>query len=115
MRLPKPVDVHAEKADKRVRITWDDGHTSEMTMAYLRGHCPCAGCQGHGGKHQFYEIEGPGAELQDMSLVGGYAIGLKFADGHQTGIYSYEHLLKICPCEEHGGPGYRPENLAAYE
>ncbi len=104
-RCPTPVDVLAEKTKRTVTITWSDGHVSTYAMAYLRGHCPCAACQGHGGEHVFHEVEGPAAELTDMSLVGGYAIAMRFADGHDSGIYSYQHLRAICPCPEHGGPG----------
>ena len=28
-------------------MTWTDGHVSEYDYDYLRGYCPCAGCQGH--------------------------------------------------------------------
>ncbi|MDF1562756.1 MAG: DUF971 domain-containing protein [Deltaproteobacteria bacterium] len=110
--LPRPVDVHALASEGVVVITWNDRHESRYELAYLRGHCPCAGCQGHGGTHTFREASGAAIELVGMETVGSYAIGLRFADGHDSGIYSYEHLLKICPCPLHGGPGYNPENLA---
>ena len=111
MPLPTPKDVLAEKGKRTVTITWSDGHVSTYDMAYLRGHCPCAACQGHGGDHVYHEVQGPAAELVGMSLVGGYAIAMRFADGHDSGIYSYRHLLAICPCEAHGGEGYAPETL----
>ena len=28
---------------------------------------------------------------------------LKWGDGHETGIYSFEYLRKICPCKECSG------------
>jgi len=31
--------------------------------------------------------------------VGNYAIQIEFTDGHNTGIYSYDYLRTICPCE----------------
>lgn len=110
--LPRPVDVNALRSESVVEITWNDEHVSRFELAYLRGHCPCAGCQGHGGTHTFQEHSGKAIELLAMDAVGSYAINFRFADGHDSGIYSYEHLLKICPCESHGGPGYNPENLA---
>ena len=36
------------------------------------------------------------------TAVGNYAIQIEFSDGHATGIYSFEHLREICPCEECG-------------
>jgi DUF971 family protein len=32
--------------------------------------------------------------------VGNYAIRIMWSDGHSTGIYSFEHFRKICPCPE---------------
>ena len=31
--------------------------------------------------------------------VGNYAIQIEFTDGHSTGIYSFDYLRTICPCE----------------
>jgi DUF971 family protein len=109
--VPTPVDVLAERSKKQVRIAWSDGHESTYDYAYLRGHCPCAGCQGHGGPHVFHEVEGAGAELASMGLVGSYAIVMAYGDGHDSGIYSYRFLREICPCEDHGGPGYAPGKI----
>jgi DUF971 family protein len=33
-------------------------------------------------------------------LVGNYALSFGFSDGHGTGIFSFEALRKLCPCEE---------------
>jgi DUF971 family protein len=27
---------------------------------------------------------------------------IQFSDGHATGIYSFEHLRELCPCEKCG-------------
>ena len=32
--------------------------------------------------------------------VGNYALRIVWNDGHDTGIYSYDHLRQICPCPE---------------
>jgi len=31
--------------------------------------------------------------------VGNYAIQIEFTDGHSTGIYSFDYLRTICPCD----------------
>jgi len=38
------------------------------------------------------------AALQ-IRLVGNYAIRIDFSDGHGTGIYTYDFLAQLCPCE----------------
>jgi DUF971 family protein len=34
-------------------------------------------------------------KIEDISLVGRYAINLRFSDGHETGIYSFEYLKNL--------------------
>ena len=93
---PRPTEVRRLADEKRVRIQWSDGHESTYEYAYLRGWCPCAGCQGHGGDVRYVHAEV--TELANIALVGNYALGLTWADGHDTGIYSYQHLRELCPC-----------------
>lgn len=35
--------------------------------------------------------------IQDAELVGNYAVRLRFSDGHDTGIYSWQYLREIDP------------------
>ncbi len=34
-----------------------------------------------------------------VNVVGNYALGMLFSDGHSTGLFTFKHLRKICPCE----------------
>ena len=40
--------------DEILRVLWDDDAMSDYPFAYLRGWCPCAVCQGHGGERRLY-------------------------------------------------------------
>ena len=42
----------------------------------------------------------PKARAQAATQVGNYAIQISFTDGHSTGIFSYDYLRTLCPCEE---------------
>lgn len=91
-----PTEINHVKSRGLVRVTWDDGHVGEYSEEYLRGYCPCALCQGHGGERRFISV--PGARLQEIRAVGNYAIEFRWQDGHSTGIYSYDYLRSLCPC-----------------
>lgn len=93
---PVPLEVRRGPDLRTVRVRWDDGHESEYPWAYLRGWCPCAGCQGHGGDKRFIHAEP--SDLQSIVVVGTYALGLTWSDGHETGIYSYRYLRELCAC-----------------
>ena len=42
----------------------------------------------------------PALKMLAVEPVGNYAIRINWSDGHNSGIYSYDHLRSICPCEE---------------
>ena len=94
-----------------IKIDWKDGHHSEYTAAYLRDECPCASCTGaHGTEPQKsnystpaanpFQMYRPALRMDSVEEVGSYAIRIRWNDGHSTGIYSWEHLRRICPCAE---------------
>jgi DUF971 family protein len=35
----------------------------------------------------------------EVTLVGKYALKFKWSDGHESGIYSWEYLRRMCQCE----------------
>ncbi|HXB62429.1 MAG TPA: DUF971 domain-containing protein [Acidobacteriaceae bacterium] len=95
-----------------VEIDWKDGHHSTWSFAWLRDACPCATC------HESREAEGrkpgepkpapaqllpmfkPPARPQTVTPVGKYAVRFKWEDGHESGIYSWEYLRRVCQCAE---------------
>lgn len=94
---PQPVSVTLATRDATAQITWDDGHSSTYPAWYLRGWCPCAACQGHGGGWSF--VAGGAARLVDICEVGNYALNLVWEEPrHDTGIYTFELLRTLCPC-----------------
>ncbi|MBS1829208.1 MAG: DUF971 domain-containing protein [Acidobacteria bacterium] len=96
---------------KGIRIDWKDGHHSEYNCAYLRDECPCASCTGaHGTKPEktsysqppkdLFPMYKPTIRMSEVEPVGNYAIRILWNDGHNTGIYSFEHFRRICQCAE---------------
>jgi DUF971 family protein len=41
----------------------------------------------------------PKPRARSAQAVGHYAIKIDFTDGHSTGIYSFDYLRTMCPCE----------------
>ncbi|MGH9583959.1 MAG: gamma-butyrobetaine hydroxylase-like domain-containing protein [Bryobacteraceae bacterium] len=92
-----------------IKIDWRDGHHSDYPLAWLRDKCPCATCSGaHGtaperssySKPAAFPMFRPALKMSSVEPVGQYAIRIYWNDGHSTGIYSFDHLRSICPCEE---------------
>jgi DUF971 family protein len=89
-----PTHVKAPHGAQATEITWADGARCVYPNEVLRGLCPCAGCQGHGGTIEF--VEGGDSRLKEIEQVGNYALKIAWGDGHDTGIYSFRYLRELC-------------------
>ncbi len=110
-----PLHIAVSKS-RGVTIDWSDGHKSEFSNEYLRDECPCASCTGaHGTEPQRsnysaeakpaapaspFQMFKPKLRMDSIEEVGAYAIRIYWNDGHNTGIYSFDHLRSICPCKQ---------------
>ena len=96
-----PAEIRKKKGEG-IAIRWQDGHTSTYGARHLRGLCPCAQCVSEttGQRIVVAEHIDPGVEIVAARTVGNYALHFDFSDGHTTGIYSFEYLRRVCPCEE---------------
>jgi DUF971 family protein len=87
-------------------VKWDDGGESFIPLEKLRRHCPCAGCQGETDimgnlyKNPEQKLTAAAFQLVRLGSVGGYAIQPVWADGHATGIFSFEYLKKIAGSDQ---------------
>ncbi len=90
-------------------VDWGDGPKGIYPHPVLRGCCPCASCQGHSGDIRFHETTDAQQELDEIEAVGGYALSLKWFDGHASGIYSFTYLRTLCQC----GACHPPEHAEA--
>jgi DUF971 family protein len=41
----------------------------------------------------------PPARPVEVTPVGKYALKFKWTDGHESGIYSWEYLRRVCQCD----------------
>ncbi len=101
---PEPLTpVSLRREGDRLHIDWSDGHRSVYTWSHLRANCPCAGCREERNKppDPFHILEPnelvPLAPVR-MAPVGRYAYKIVWSDGHDTGIFTLEHLRALCQC-----------------
>jgi DUF971 family protein len=83
----------------KISLTWGDGHETVYTAAELRRICPCARCVNEfTGALMLDPVSIPDSMThENLRLVGNYAITLKYADGHDTGIYPFAMLREQDP------------------
>ncbi|MGH7271937.1 MAG: gamma-butyrobetaine hydroxylase-like domain-containing protein [Polyangiaceae bacterium] len=107
----RAIAIRSPRGARVTEIDWGDGHKGIYPHDLLRGYCPCAGCQGHSGEIHFRPAAGDAElELEDIEVVGGYALALKWFDCHASGIYSFKYLRGLCQCPACVSPdrGVRP-------
>jgi len=81
-------------------IVWEDGHESYFPGHALRCACHCAECVEETSGRKMLRDESVPRDVRVLEIhpVGNYAIAIRWSDGHETGIYAYQRLRKLCPC-----------------
>ena len=97
---PAPTDIRLRTKSRLLEITFDDGSTFSYTFEYLRVHSPSAEVVGHGPGQETLQTGKENVVITRIDPVGHYAVRLVFDDGHDTGIYRFDFLRQICPCDE---------------
>jgi len=89
-----------QQIGNELAIQWNDDIESYLDLQFLRRACPCAACGGE--PDVLGNIMRPNVsyadnsfELTGFEIVGGYAIQPRWADGHSTGIYSFQYLRRL--------------------
>jgi DUF971 family protein len=87
-----------QESDAELRVTWADGVECRYGAPRLRRLCPCAQCVNEFTGERVLKAEAVPDDLsiQDVGLVGRYALTFRWSDGHDTGIYSFRYLRELC-------------------
>ena len=94
--MVRPADLSLDDAGT-LHIRWDDGKDSTFEAKWLRARCPCAECVEEWSGKRVVGDEQVAADVKPkgMQQVGNYAVRIDWSDGHSTGIYSWDYLLKL--------------------
>ncbi len=100
-RVPIPLLI-GRAGDRDFLIKWDDqGHEAVYPARMLRLACQCAACREEMTGRPLLDPATVPEDIDALQVrhVGRYGIQIAWSDGHNTGIYTYENLLALCPCE----------------
>jgi DUF971 family protein len=95
----RPLDM--QQIGQELAVKWEDGTESFISLEKLRRHCPCAGCKGEMDimgkvyKNPERPLTPAAFQLRSFVPIGTYAMQPVWADGHTTGIFSFEYLRKL--------------------
>jgi len=72
----------------------------ELSFEFLRVHSPSAEVRGHGPGQEVLQVGKRAVDITELEPVGMYAVRPTFSDGHNSGIYSWDYLHKLCNEQE---------------
>lgn len=99
----RPTDIEVDIKNREVRIAWGDDHRSVYPFDALRKNCPCAVCvEQRRNADPLRVLKSDQIVTQaaldldtPVEMVGNYALQFFWADGHRTGIYTFEFLRQL--------------------
>lgn len=97
MAVPKKIKLYKQEY---LQIIWSDGREHRYPLKFLRDESPDAGNKGETILWRHYpplqqQEDKPGKyEIEKIEPVGNYAVSIKWKDGYDYGIYSWELLEK---------------------
>lgn len=93
--MPTPLQITLHRASHVLEVGFEDGNVFRLPAEYLRVNSPSAEVQGHGPGQKVLVDGKADVAIDEIVPVGNYAVLLKFSDGHQTGIFSWDVLYDL--------------------
>ena len=88
-------EIRLNKAKSEIKVLFEDGLLGNLSSELLRVESPSAEVQGHSLNQKQTPSGKSNIKIESIEPVGNYAIAIKFDDGHNTGIFSWEYLRKL--------------------
>jgi DUF971 family protein len=92
--MQTPSNITLNKNKNILTLTFD-GVEYPLSTELLRVYSPSAEVVGHGPGQEILQLDKENVKINSIEPTGNYAIILFFSDGHDSGIYSWEHLHKL--------------------
>ncbi len=113
MSPPVPTRLVHHRASRVLEVGYADGSVHRLPCEYLRVYSPSAEVRGHGGGEPTLLGGKREVNIKALEPVGRYAVRLRFDDGHDTGLYSWDILQELAQQQERWWPRYL-ERLAEH-
>lgn len=95
--MATPVEIRKMTGGAGMKIKWPDGQERQYPAFFLRDNCRCAACQHElTGERLLNSASIPAdIRIEKAEIIGQYALGFHFSDGHSTGIYTFDFLEHV--------------------
>lgn len=93
---PRPENIALHTRSRELELDYGDSENYRLSCEFLRVHSPSAEVKGHGPGQEVLQTGKQNIAITAIEPVGNYALQLVFDDGHDTGLYSWDYLYKLC-------------------
>lgn len=94
-RRPWPTELRLSQDKTRLTAVFDSGEQFSLAAEYLRVESPSAEVQGHGAGQKQIVTGKERVKIAALEPVGNYAVRIRFDDGHDTGLFSWDYLHEL--------------------
>jgi DUF971 family protein len=90
-----PVEIRLKRDEKVLELDFDDGRSFRLPAELLRVESPSAEVQGHSAAQKTIVAGRRSVGIEQLEPVGTYAIRIRFDDGHDTGLFTWDWLYRL--------------------
>lgn len=94
-QTPTPTELTVRRQSRLLEVAFEDGARFSLPFELLRVYSPSAEVRGHGPGQETLQTGMRNVDMTSLEPVGNYAVRPHFSDGHDTGIYTWEHLYSL--------------------
>ena len=87
-----PTDIKLHQKSRLLEVGFEGGQVFKLSFELLRVYSPSAEVRGHGVGQEKLQVGKKDVDITAVEPVGNYAVRLRFSDGHDTGLYSWDIL-----------------------
>lgn len=95
MSKPIPTEIKLHQKSRQLEVSFSDGSRFMLPCEYLRVYSPSAEVRGHGPGQEVLQVGKEDVNITAIEPIGNYAVKLRFSDGHDTGLYSWDTLYNL--------------------
>ena len=93
--MDAPTDIRLRRGSRTLEVAFAGEAPLSLPFEHLRVHSPSAEVQGHGPGQETLQVGKAGVGIDAIEPVGNYALKIRFDDGHDTGLYTWDYLHEL--------------------
>lgn len=100
--MDAPLRINNDSDQQALTVSWKDGHQGLLPFRHLRMACQCARCVHEITGELLIQSDAIPADIHavELSLTGNYALKVRWSDGHDTGLFTWDRMRQLCQCPD---------------